>query len=91
MGITWERKPLREGLQNLARSQKVAIYLDRRSNPDREISIAIDEAPLRVALRRIARKGQLGVGFVGPVVYIGPPLTCTRIATLAELRNEQSR
>lgn len=89
VGLTWQSRGIREGLETLARSQRVAIFLDRRVDPERSVTFSCEDTSLEDAIRGIAGKAKLGVGFVGPVVYVGPPLTCARIATLAEVRNEQ--
>ena len=91
IGFTWQDKPLRDGLRDLATSQKVAIFLDRRVSPNQEVTISVDSKPLIDALRELASELKLGVGTVGPVIYFGPPLTCARISTLAAVRKEQVR
>lgn len=87
--VTWESRALRDGLQTLAKANRVAVFLDRRCNPGVTVSYSCDNKPLEDAFRDIAAKANFGVGFVGPVVYVGPSLTAARIATLAEIRNEQ--
>lgn len=89
ISLTWQSRGLREGLETLARSQRVAIFLDRRVDPGVRITFTCDGTPVETAIRGIAAKAKLGVGFVGPVIYVGPPLTCAGIATLSEVRNEQ--
>ncbi len=89
VGVTWAEKPLRDGLMNLSELQRVAIFLDRRVDPNQLVTISAENLPLEAALRKIARSIGLDIGFVGSVVYVGPPQTCLRLATLAEVRNEQ--
>ena len=91
IGFTWQDQPLRAGLKKLAQSQKVAIFLDRRISPNREVTISVDSKPFIDAVSELAATQELGVGKVGSVLYVGPPLTCARIATLAAVRNEQVR
>ncbi len=89
VGLTWEATPLRQGLMHLSRSQQVAIFLDRRVDPGQLVTYGAEAKPLRDVLREVAESQGLGMGFVGPIVYLGPTLTCRRIATLAELQNER--
>lgn len=89
ISLTWQSRDLREGLETLARSQRVAIFLDRRVDPGRRITFSCEDEPFENAVRGIAAKARLGVGYVGPVIYVGPPLTCAGIATLTQVRNEQ--
>lgn len=91
VSLTWRDNPLRNGLDSLAESQRVAIFLDRRVDPSQVVNATIDDLPLEKALRYLAKQRRLGVGFVGPVVYVGPPRVASRVATLAELRNEEAR
>jgi hypothetical protein len=89
VSISWSGVPLRQALQNLARSQGVAMVLDRRVDPGQEIDLAVVDAPLEEALLRIAAKLSLGVSRVGPVVYLGPTATADRLRTLVELRKQE--
>ncbi len=91
IGFTWQDKPLRAGLRKLAESQRVAIFLDRRVAPNQKVTLSVDSVPFIDAVTELASELKLGVGKVGPVLYIGPPLACARIATLAAVRNEQVR
>ncbi|MEM7315478.1 MAG: hypothetical protein AAF497_20235 [Planctomycetota bacterium] len=89
VGITWQSKPLRDGLMNLSEAQRVSIFLDRRVDPGQLVTISVEETSLKEAVRKIARSVGLDIGFCGSVLYVGPPQTCLRLATLAEVRNEQ--
>ncbi|MEX2138490.1 MAG: STN domain-containing protein [Pirellulales bacterium] len=89
VSISWSGVPLRRAVQNLARSQRVAILLDRRVDPDQEIELAATDIPLEEALSRIAAKLNLGVSRVGPVMYLGPAPTAERLRTLVELRQQE--
>lgn len=89
--ITVAGSPIRDSLQRLGRSQAVALFLDRRVDPTGELTISTDRQSLDRVIRRIARQNNLGVGYVGPVVYVGPPLTAARISTLAALKNQQAK
>ena len=91
LDVSWENTPLREGLTRLAEAQRIAIFLDRRVDPGQRVAVPGGRHTLESWLRAMAKARGLGVGFVGPVVYVGPPLTCARIATLAESLNEDVR
>lgn len=83
IGVAWDGAPLRATLANLAQTQHVAIWLDRRIDPGREITLAADGMTLRAVLGEIARRESLGVGeFGSALVYLGPPgaLARTRAA-----------
>ena len=89
VGVRWGANPLRAALTNLARNQQVAVFLDRRVDPDQPVDFVLDDVPLRELLQRLAEHLQLGVGRVGPVVYLGPPPTAAVLGTVAALKEEQ--
>jgi hypothetical protein len=89
VSISWSGIPLRQALSNLARSQRVPIVLDRRTDPDQEIEITLSDVSLNAALKSIALRLNLGVSRVGAVIYLGPPKTAERLRTLVELRKQE--
>jgi hypothetical protein len=91
VGVTWSGNPLRRGLTNLSVSQRVAVLLDRRVDPDQTIDFSATNTPFEQLIHGVAAKLQLGVSRVGPVLYVGPPDTTKKLATLVELRKEDIR
>ena len=89
--IVWSENPIRGALRGLSRSQRVAIVLDRRVNPDQQLEIKLASVPLAAALQKIAENRGLGAALLGSVVYIGPPQAATRIRSLAAQRDEEVR
>ncbi|HEV7221590.1 MAG TPA: STN domain-containing protein [Pirellulales bacterium] len=84
--LAWSGMPIRKGLADLARSQSLAILLDRRVDPGTLLELGIDGAAVELALERIARSQQLGLSWYGPLVYFGPEAAAERLKTLAALR-----
>lgn len=91
VGITWAGNPLRHAVGNLARSQQVAIFLDRRVDPDQEVQFSVNDVALRQVLQRLAAELKLGICRVGPVSYLGPKSAADALGTLAAIKDEQSR
>lgn len=89
--VVWREKPLRDGLINLSRRQQVAVFLDRRVNPDQPVDFTGQNVSLAQLFAALAIQQELAVGHVGPVIYIGPPATAKKLATLVQLREEQVR
>ncbi len=89
--VSWSNTPLARALGNMSAAQHIAIVLDRRVDPDQEISLALIQEPLRVVLQRIAQQLHAGYCQYGPVAYIGPPATAKQLRTLAALRLEEVR
>lgn len=89
VGVTWNDTPVRDGLANLARTQRIAMMLDRRVDPLRTVNLQGDLEPLEIVCQRIAGKLNTGVCRVGPVVYFGPTSTTDRLATIAAIRRAE--
>lgn len=86
ISLRWSELPLRQALASLARSQHVAILLDRRIDPDRPIELTIDGQSLDEVLQCIASERQMGLSWLGPLAYFGPEEAAGRLRTLAALR-----
>ena len=52
--VVWSNIPVRQAIEGLSKSQKVAILLDRRIDPDRKIELTLDNATLADGLQQIA-------------------------------------
>jgi len=91
VSFTWSGTPLRKALENLSQLQQVAVYIDRRVDPGREVELACDNRPLKEAFGLLAQHTHLGVCLFGPIVYFGPADYTARLRTLAELRREDLR
>jgi len=90
IGLVWSKAPLRESLENLANTQNVAIWLDRRIDPGRRISLVARDEPLADVLSRLAIDQNLGVCRFQSVVYLGPPAPTARLRTLGALRRREA-
>ena len=84
--LAWSGVPIRQGLADLARSQSIAILLDRRVDPGIPLELAFENVPVEVALERLARSRQLEISWYGPLVVLGPEQATRRLRTLAALR-----
>lgn len=86
LGVDWSGSPIREALAGLAKAQRVAIYLDRRVDPEQKLEAALRGVPLEEICRQVAESQGLGVTQFGPVIYFGPAEYTSRLRTLAALR-----
>jgi hypothetical protein len=89
--LEWRSNPLRNALGSLARSQRTAIFLDRRVDPGQPVDFSVRNEALREVIQRLAQSLQLGVGRVGPVVYLGPPETANVLGEVVEMRRKEIR
>ena len=87
--ISWSQSPLRPSLERLAQTQRVAVFLDRRLDPQRPLDLHLPLTPLAESLEQIARDQDAAVSWLDPVVYLGPPATTAKLATLLELNRQQ--
>lgn len=86
--LTWEEVPLRDGLMRLGQTQRVAIFLDRRVDPDQTMKMKFTNERLELGLQRIAAQLGIGMAKVGDVIYLGPQETASRLPTVAELQSQ---
>ena len=91
VGLTWDDVPLRDGLWSLAAAQRVAIFLDRRIDPEQLISLKVSDERLDQVLQRIALLAGAAVARVGDVMYVGPSETAGQLPTVAELQSQFAR
>lgn len=87
--LHWGANPLRRALQSLARSQRVAVFLDRRIDPGQPIDFSVQNQPLRVVIQHLADSLQIGACYIGPVVYFGPRPTTEVLEATVELRRRE--
>ena len=91
LSIAWQGLSLSQALDNLSRTQGVAVLRDRRVDPDQTLKLAFDNRPLAEVLERIAEHLHLGYCQFETVAYLGPPATARQLRTLATLRLEDVR
>ena len=90
VGLTWSETELRPALLQLSRVQRVAMFLDRRVDPNQLVAYQAAEAPLDDVLRRLATRLSLGVARLGPVLYLGPAETAAVLEVVAEQRRVEA-
>ena len=84
--VQWRRAELRERLENLAAVHRVAIFLDRRIDPQQQLDFSSTGAPLELLLGQLARQLNAATAQIGPVIYIGPPRAAGAVAAVAAQR-----
>ncbi|MEO8496833.1 MAG: hypothetical protein ABI614_17320, partial [Planctomycetota bacterium] len=89
IGFQWESNPIRAGLQGLATNQRIAIWLDRRVDPEHELDLAVTDSTLDEALQRVGSAIGGGISYVGSVAYVGSRPVTAKLATLAAMRRDE--
>ncbi|MGC4005125.1 MAG: hypothetical protein QM811_19225 [Pirellulales bacterium] len=87
-GGAWSGVPLTKALDDISRAQRVCILRDRRIDPETSLVYELRDVSLEALLRGLAEHLKLGLAFGDSWVYLGPPATATKLATLVELRKD---
>jgi hypothetical protein len=89
VGLELSETELRTSLRNLAANQRVAIFLDRRIDPNQKIEFSAAGVTLEELLSQLAETVHAGTANVGPVIYIGPPQTAGALSSVAAQRRKE--
>lgn len=90
VGIGWAGIGLRDAIKSLAQDQQVAIFLDRRVDPDQKIEFSTAAIPLGSLIQAVANRVQQDTCRVGDVVYVGPPGTAAVLATVVLRKQDET-
>jgi hypothetical protein len=86
---TWQAVPLQQGLQSLSESHQVAIFLDRRIDPDQRIDFVCHDESLQQFVIQLAAEIGCGVCLEANVIYFGPPETTDTIPVLLQFQRRR--
>ena len=89
ISAAWDQARLRRVLSRLSAEREIALLLDRRLDPDREITLSADSQTTRQLLESLAAPVGGGVSIVGNVAYLGPQAGILRLRTLVRLRRDE--
>ncbi len=88
VSLAWQGQQLAVGLERFAKSQRIAVWIDRRVDPATPIEIEVSEQPLRDALAALAAPREwVATPFQG-VLYFGPKQTAEELPTLSALARQ---
>jgi hypothetical protein len=88
VSITWQEVPLGTALERLAQTQSLAIWQDRRVDPNTPITLTVADQPIAAVFAALGQQaGATAVPFAG-VIYFGPQQTADELATLAVLARQ---
>jgi len=88
VSITWQEVPLSTALERLAQTQSLAVWQDRRVDPDVPITLTAADQPLSEVFAALAQQSGAAIAPFAGVVYIGPQQTADELATLAALARQ---
>lgn len=82
--------PVREAVESLARTQGVAILLDRRIDPQTAIELSLQDVPLLGVLQRLAAPCGATPVMLNDVVYLGPRMAVGGLSAAVESRRREA-
>src|SRR5437762_2517112 len=71
VGVSWQDRALRDGLDRLSSAYGVAIFLDRRIDPDQHVDFTARDFPLDDLLMQLAATAHAETAVIGSVVHTG--------------------
>lgn len=91
LSASWSREQLRQMLKQVSVDRRIAIVLDRRTDPSSEFPINVTNKSLRSGLQDLIRPSGGDVSPLESAIYLGPKSAVTRLRTLIELRSGDMR
>lgn len=90
--VNWpEGRRFRDQLVQLSERQRVAIFLDRRIDPDQSVSFSARQITFLELLNRLAAKVGATTLDIGSVIYIGPRDQVAGLTRIAQQRVREAR
>jgi hypothetical protein len=80
----WGDAPARQALERLARETKTPIWIDRRVDVRKELTLAVASRPVASVIDYMAGSLDLGAAAIDNVVYIGPADSVGALPALAK-------
>lgn len=79
ISVSWQHAALRSHLMHFARSQQLAIVLDRRVDPNQQLNLTVKNVSIEQFLLRIAQASGTGFCRFGDCYYLGPTENAQRL------------
>ena len=89
--LLWSDIPLRQAINGLSQTYRVAVLIDRRVDPSQKLSLSRKGNSLGATLQKIADDRGLGVVLFGNIVYFGPEAAAERLHGLAAVLERDVR
>ncbi len=90
--VVWSAgTPLRQALETVARTQHIAIMIDRRIDPDSPVGLSARDTPVRELIAQLAAQCGGTPTCLDGVVYVGPRMLTLHLATTAQQRRSEAQ
>lgn len=80
----WGDAPARQALERLGSETKTPIWIDRRVDARKEVTLAATSRPIAVLIDDLTSSLDLGAAAIDSVVYVGPTNSAATLPTLAK-------
>ncbi len=87
--IHWQRVPLRDAMKRLRDLFDEAIFIDRRIDPGKRISLDIDGATVEEIVAALAAENRWSTTRIESLVYLGPAGASDELQTLIMARSQE--
>ena len=88
VSLTWQEVPLSAALARLAETQSLAIWCDRRIDPNVPITLTVVDQPLVDVFAALGQQADAAATPFGGIVYFAPRQAVDELATLAALARQ---
>ena len=87
--VHWVELPLGAAIERLESSAGADLFLDRRVDPNRKVSLSLTNASAEEIVAALASACDLGFARFRRLYYLGPPRIAARLTTLAAMRRQE--
>jgi hypothetical protein len=87
--VHWQHVPLHNAITRLKTVFGETVFVDRRVDPGRRVTLDVDAAAVDDVMRTLADVLSLGVSRLGELRYLGPLQSAEQLRTIAAVRGEE--
>jgi len=87
--VRWQNLPLRAAVERLRDVAGASVFLDRRVDPDRRISLTVANVDINDVLTNLSNSSGLGHAQLGRLHYLGPRDTAHGLSATAAARRKE--
>lgn len=91
VSVSWTDSPIKSRLLNFAHQQKIGIFVDRRIDTEKRVSITSRDVSIEQFLWQVAEQGGWGICRLDDFFYLGPPETTATLPILWQQMKAKTR
>ncbi|MEM8946616.1 MAG: hypothetical protein AAGD11_15695 [Planctomycetota bacterium] len=82
--VTWQGQELGTAVQRLSTASDISVWLDRRVDPQRKVSLQVVNQSTWQALNKLTKENELGFSQLRELIYIAPRPRARELTTLVQ-------